>query len=79
MNNLKQNEFIITCIKENDDGSAEIEIELGSEMKNRVFEEGINFLMLKGILCGTTEDILKWAERGKKEFSIDTALGGFDG
>jgi hypothetical protein len=82
MNDLAPNEFVVTCVEENEDGSADIEVELGSEMRNHAISEGINFLMIKGILEGTTEDILRWAERGKRvessndfEYSLEDIHG----
>jgi hypothetical protein len=74
----KANSFHVTCIEENEDGSATIQIEVESEqMKKHIFEEGINFLLLKGAIGGTTEDILRWAERGKLEENTDRILKDF--
>lgn len=67
MDKIKSNEFVVTCINENEDGSANIEVEAGSEMVKIISSEGINFLLLKGILEGDTSDILRWAQRGKEE------------
>lgn len=52
-------------IIENDDGSADVQVELDVEMKNYVISEGLNFMFIKSILGGTTEEILRWAEKGK--------------
>lgn len=65
--NVPANTFTVTCVEENEDGSADIEIEMGSGMKDKVLEAGINFLLMKSILEGTTSDILNWATRGKQE------------
>jgi hypothetical protein len=78
MNDLVPNEFVVTCVEENEDGSADIEVELGSEMRNRAISEGINFLMIKGILEGTTEDILRWAELGKQKEKTDRLVDAFN-
>jgi hypothetical protein len=77
MTELGTNQFVITCVEENEDGSARIEVEAGAEMQEKIFEEGINFLILKGILGGTTEDILRWAERGKQEERTDELVDEF--
>jgi hypothetical protein len=70
--------FSVTCIEENEDGSADISVEVESkEMKNLIFGEGITFLLLKGALGGTTEDVLRWAERGKLEENTDRILKDF--
>lgn len=79
MNDLGPNAFLVTCVEENDDGSARVEVEVGSEeMQSRVFEEGINFLLLKGILKGTTDDILRWAELGKQQEKTDKLVDAFN-
>jgi hypothetical protein len=79
MNDLEPNAFLVTCVEENDDGSARVEVEVGSEeMHSRVFEEGINFLLLKGILEGTTDDILRWAELGKRQEKTDKLVDAFN-
>lgn len=79
MDDLEPNTFRITCVEENDDGSARVEVEVGSEeMRNRIFEEGINFLLLKGILEGTTDDILRWAELGKQQEKTDRLVDAFN-
>lgn len=77
MTELAPNEFVVTCVKENEDGSADIEVEVGSEMKSKISAEGINFLLIKGILEGTTEDILRWAQRGKQEERTDKLIDKF--
>lgn len=69
MQKLGAKEFVVTCIKENEDGSADVEVEVGPEMREVINEEGINFLILKGILGGDTSDILRWAKRGKEDIS----------
>jgi hypothetical protein len=49
-------------------------VEAGPEMQQKIFEEGLNFLLLKGILEGTTEDVLRWAQRGKQEERTDSIM-----
>jgi hypothetical protein len=72
------NTFRVTCVKENEDGSAQVEVEVGSEeTKNRIFEDGINFLLLKGILEGTTDDVLRWAQLGKQKEKTDRLVDAF--
>jgi hypothetical protein len=75
---MDKNTIEVTCVKENEDGSADIEFEVGSEMKEKIVGEGINFLLIKGILGGTTEDILRWADRGKEEEQIDKNVADFN-
>ena len=65
--NLPANTFTVTCVAENIDGSADIEVEMGPGMKDKVLEAGLNFLLMRAILGGTTENILDWATLGKKE------------
>lgn len=76
--NLPANTFTVTCMEENIDGSADIEIEMGPGMKDKVLEAGLNFLLLKAILGGTTENILDWATRGKQEMNTDEIMGRFN-
>lgn len=75
---LAPNEFAVTLVKENTDGSANIEIEADTKMKDKFLEEGVNFLLLKGILGGSVEDILRWAERGKQEEKTDEIVKRFN-
>jgi hypothetical protein len=72
MNEFDGNSFVVTCTEVNEDGSAIIEVEAGSEMAKIISGEGINFLLLKGILKGNTDDIFRWAQRGKQEENADT-------
>lgn len=65
MDKLNTNTFVVTCVNENEDGSAIIEVESDPEMSKVFLSEGINFLLLKGILEGSTSDILRWAQLGK--------------
>jgi hypothetical protein len=62
---LASNSFTVTCVEENEDGSANVEVEMGDEVRSKMFEEGLNFLLIKAILGGDTEDVLRWAQRGK--------------
>lgn len=57
--------FSVKSINENPDGSADIEVEASSLMREKILNEGINFLFIKGILNGTTEEVFCWAEKGK--------------
>ena len=68
--NLSAYTFNITCVNENIDGSADIEVDMGPGMKDKVLDAGFNFLLMKAILGGTTENILDWATRGKPEQEI---------
>jgi hypothetical protein len=72
--NLPANTFTITCVNENIDGSADIEVEMGPGMKDKVLDAGLNFLLVKAILGGTTEQILEWATRGKQEVESKISL-----
>lgn len=63
---MPSNSFTVTCVEENSDGSANVEVEMGDEVRNKLFEEGLNFLLIKAILGGDTEDVLCWAQKGKK-------------
>lgn len=75
---ITPNAFVVTCVKENEDGSADVEVEMGSEARQKATEEGITFLMMKGILEGTTEDILRWAELGKQQEKTDKLVNAFN-
>ena len=77
MADLAPNQFTVTCVKENEDGSADVEVEVGSEIKSKLFEAGLNFMLIKVILEGTTEEILRWAERGKQEENTDRIVDKF--
>lgn len=77
MTDITANGFTVKLISENEDGSANIEIEAGPEMKDKFFSEGITFLLIKGILEGTTEDIFRWAQRGKEEENTDKLVDKF--
>ncbi len=72
--NLPANTFTITCVNENIDGSADIEVEMGAGMKDKVLDAGLNFLLVKAILGGDTEQILEWATRGKQEVESKISL-----
>lgn len=79
MSDLETNTFRVTCVEENDDGSVLLEVELGSdEMQKRIFDEGINFLLLKGALEGTTDDIIRWVQRGRQEEKTDRLIDEFN-
>lgn len=66
--------------EENDDGSLTINLDANDEMINRLASNGLEYSIIKGILnTQDASDILMWAERGKKEFATDAALGGFGG
>jgi hypothetical protein len=70
--------FTVQCISENEDGSANLEIELGANVSKTIIGEGINFLLLKGIFEGTTDDILRWAELGKQQEKTDKLVNAFN-
>lgn len=77
MSELAPNQFTVTCVKENEDGSADVEVEVGEGMKEKLIEAGLNFMLIKAILEGTTENILRWAERGKQEEKTDKIVDKF--
>lgn len=77
MSEIAPNTFTVTCVKENEDGSAVIEVEFGAEVMDSIIKEGITFLMIKGILEGNTEEFLRWAQRGKEEENIDKLVDKF--
>lgn len=62
---IEANSFTVTHINENEDGSANVEVEMGIEMRSKLLEEGFNFLLVKAAVGGTTSDILTWATAGK--------------
>ena len=47
-------------------------------MRTQFVEEGINFLLVKGALGGNTEEILRWATRGKEEEQNDKIMAEFN-
>ena len=77
MTDLAPNQFTVTYVKENEDGSADVEIEAGEGVKEKLIEAGLNFMLIKVILEGTTEEILRWAERGKQEENTDRIVDKF--
>ena len=68
------NTLTIEMISENPDGSANVDVTMGSEIKNTVMSEGVNFLLMKGVLNGTTDEVLRWAQRGKQEENTDSIM-----
>jgi hypothetical protein len=75
---ISSNNLVVTCIQENADGSADVEVEVGSEMKSKLIGDGINFMLIKGILEGTTEDVFRWAELGKQQEKTDRLVDRFN-
>ena len=75
---LASNQFTVEVVKENPDGSADIEVEMGPGMKDKVLEAGLNFMLMKAILGGNTEQILEWATRGKQEENTDEIMERFN-
>lgn len=71
---LPENTFTVECIEENEDGSADVRVELGPKVRDQMMSEGFNFLLIKGIIGGTTEDVLRWAQRGKQEENTDRIM-----
>ena len=76
--NLPANTFTITHVNENIDGSADIDVEMGPGMKDKVLEAGLNFMLMKAILGGDTGQILEWAQRGKQEENTDEIMEQFN-
>lgn len=66
-NVVTSNKLIVTCVQENSDGSADIEVEMDEDTKNNVIGEGVNFIIIKGILGGNTEDYFRWVKLGKQQ------------
>lgn len=78
MQDEKTKEITVTCVKENEDGSADVEVEVGPEVKDMLIDEGVNFILLKGMLGGNTEDILRWAQCGKQEEQTSISVKKFN-
>jgi len=68
-NNVPSNGFTVTCLEENADGSANIELELGPESREILLSEGLHFLLIKSIVGGTTGEVLAWAQEGKAQLT----------
>jgi hypothetical protein len=49
----------ITYISDNEDGSANVELEMSEAVKHKLIEEGLHFLLIKAILGKKTEDFLE--------------------
>jgi hypothetical protein len=49
----------ITYISDNEDGSANVELEMSEAMKLKLIEEGFHFLLIKAILGKETKDFLE--------------------
>jgi len=75
---MTKNTFEVLCMNENEDGSVDIEVNAEPEMQKQFVEEGINFLLVKGALGGNTEEILRWATRGKEEEQNDKIMTDFN-
>jgi len=68
----------IADIIEYDDGSADIQFEVSDEQETRqLVGEGLNFLLIKVMLNCNTEELLRWAERGKQEEKTDHIVSKF--
>ena len=74
---IPSDSFIVTFVKENADGSANVEMEIGSDVRETLFNDGMNMLLLKAALGGTTNDITNWAIRGKQELNTDDIMKRF--
>jgi len=58
----------VTDMVENEDGSADVQFDISDEQEvKHLVGEGLNFLLIKGILGCNTEELLRWAELGKRE------------
>ena len=75
---MDKNTFEVLCLNENEDGSVDVEVSAEPEMRTQFVEEGINFLLVKGALGGNTEEILRWAARGKEEEQNDKIAADFN-
>lgn len=75
---LASNQFTVEFVEENPDGSANVEVEVGDGMKAKLLEAGLNFMLMKAILGGNTEQILEWATRGKQEENTDEIMERFN-
>lgn len=73
----KPDAFSVQVIKENHDGSAEVEVKYGANVSKTMMEEGVNLLLIKHILEGTTDQIFEWATRGKQEENTDRIIAQF--
>lgn len=75
---LADNQFTVEFVEENPDGSANVEVVMGDGIKEKMFEAGLNFMLMKAILGGDTEQILNWAQRGKQEENTDDIMKRFN-
>lgn len=64
--NIPDNSFNVTFVEENVDGSANIEVELGSDIQKTLINEGVNFMLLRAALGCTINDVVTWATHGKE-------------
>jgi hypothetical protein len=71
---MKKSSFEFSVLKENEDGSADIQIEIGKDHREKVLEAGIYFLLLRGMYNASIEDIFRWVERGKTEENTDRIM-----
>jgi hypothetical protein len=60
------NSLKVMHVSDNADGSANMEVHAGSKVKEQIYSEGFNFLLIKALLEGTTDQILNWAQAGKQ-------------
>lgn len=56
-------DFTVTCLEENEDGSANIEVEFTQDSKELLLKEGIMFLLIKGTFDLTTEQLVQKLSR----------------
>jgi len=71
---MKKSSFEVSVLKENEDGSADIQIEINGDDREKVLEAGIYFLLLRGMYNASIEDVFRWVERGKSEEKVDRIM-----
>ena len=64
----------VTEVEDHDDGSAVVSFQADQQSIDHLIEQGVNFMLIKEMLEGTTDQISVWAKRGKLEYEFDDVI-----
>jgi hypothetical protein len=74
----KENIIHFVDVKDNPDGSADVTVSFsGDKMKKSLIEEGLSYVLLKGALNLSNDDIVRLVQRGMQEEKTDKILDSF--
>jgi len=65
-------EIAVTDITENEDGSANISVDIPMKDVSAFVSEGVKYVLMKSVFGNPSDDeLVKWVERGKQEERVD--------